>query len=100
MFWLREKKWKSIFHGSLAGRMGFPHSSVGKDSACNAGNHGWIPGLGRSHGEGEGYPLQYSGLKNSKDCIVRELAKSRAQLSDFHTHLGRLATVGFFKLVV
>ena len=39
---------------------GFPHSSVGKEPACNAGDPGLIPGLGRSTGEGTGYPLQYS----------------------------------------
>ena len=55
--------------------MGFPHSSVGKESACNAGNLDLIPGLGRSHGEGKGYTLQYSGLENSIDCIVLEVAK-------------------------
>ena len=54
---------------SLAIR-GFPDSSVVKESACNAGNPGSIPGLGRSTGEGKGYPLQYSGLENSIDCIV------------------------------
>ena len=43
-----------------------------------------IPGLGRSPGEGKGYPLQYSGLENSVDCIVHGVAKSRTQLSDFH----------------
>ena len=41
--------------------MGFPDSSVGKESTCNAGDLGSIPGLGRSPGEGIGYPLQYSG---------------------------------------
>ena len=45
----------------------FPDSSVGKESACNAGDPGLIPGLGRSAGEGVGYPLQYSGLENSMD---------------------------------
>ena len=40
--------------------MGFSDSSVGKESACNAGDPGWIPGSGRSAGEGIGYPLQYS----------------------------------------
>ena len=40
--------------------MGFPHSAVGKESACNAGDPGLIPGLGTSPGEGIGYPLQYS----------------------------------------
>ena len=49
---------------------GFPVSSIGKESACNAGDLGLIPGLGRSTGEGKGYPLQYSGLENSMDCIV------------------------------
>ena len=48
----------------------FPDSSVGKESACNAGDLGSIPGLGLSLGEGRGYPLQYTGLKNSMDCIV------------------------------
>ena len=46
---------------------GFPHSSVGKESACNAGDLGSVPELGRTPGEGKGYPLQYSGLKNSMD---------------------------------
>ena len=45
--------------------LGFPDSSVGKESACNAGDLGSIPGLGISPGEGKGYPLQYSGLENS-----------------------------------
>ena len=43
--------------------MGFPGSSVSKESACSVGDLGSIPGLGRSHGEGNGYPLQYSCLK-------------------------------------
>ena len=58
--------------------------SAGKESACNAGDLGLIPGLGRSPGEGKGYPLQYSGLENSMDCIVHGVAKSRTRLSDFH----------------
>ena len=47
--------------------MGFPHSSVGKSSACNAGDPGSIPGLGRSPGEENGSPLQYSCLENPMD---------------------------------
>ena len=47
--------------------MGFPDSSVGKESACHAGDLGSIPGLGRSPGERKGYSLQCSGLENSKD---------------------------------
>ena len=58
-------------------------SSVGKASACNAGDPGSIPGLGRSPGEGIGYTLQYSGLENSMDCMVRGIAKSWTLLSDF-----------------
>ena len=47
----------------------FPGDSIGKESACNAGDLGSLPGLGRSLGEGNSYPLQYSGLENSIDCI-------------------------------
>ena len=50
---------------------GFPDSSVGKESACNAGDHGSIPGLGRSAGEGIGYSLQYSWAS-----LVAELVKN------------------------
>ena len=56
--------------------MGFPNCSVGKESTCNEGDPGSNPGLGRSPGEGKGYPLQYSGLENSMDCIVHGVAKS------------------------
>ena len=45
---------------------------------------GSIPGLGRSPGEGKGYPLQYSGLENTMDCIVHGVSKRRTQMSDFH----------------
>ena len=62
-------------------------NSVAKESTCNAGDPGSIPGLGRSPGEGNGYPLQYSGLENSLDCIVHEVTKSWTRLSDFHFHL-------------
>ena len=51
----------------LLGHMGFPNSSVGKESACNAGDPDSIPGLGRSPGEGNGNLLQYSCLKNPMD---------------------------------
>ena len=50
--------------------MGFLCGSTGKESACNAGDLGSIPGLGQSPGEGKGYPLQYSGLENSVDYIL------------------------------
>ena len=54
---------------------GFPNSSVGKESACNVGDLGSIPGLGRSPEEGKGYPLQYSGLENSMDYTVAKSCK-------------------------
>ena len=63
--------------------MGFPGGSAGKESACNAEDLGSIPGLGRSPGEGKGYPPQYSGLENSTDCIVHGVEKSWTRLSDF-----------------
>ena len=64
---------------------GFPCGSAGKESACNAGDLGLIPGFGRSPGEGKGYPLQYSGLENSMDYTVLRVAKSRTQLSNCHS---------------
>ena len=60
------------------------NGSAGKESACNVGDLLSIPGLGRSPGEGKGYPRQYSGLENSMDCVVRGIVKSRTLLSDFH----------------
>ena len=104
--------------------LGFPGSSAGKESACNSGDPGSIPGLGRSTGEGiayplqyswasplvqlvknlpamwetqvwslgweDPYPLQYSGLENSMDCIIHGVTKSWTQLSDFHFHFGHI----------
>ena len=64
----------------------FPCGSAGKESACSAGDLGSIPGLGRSPGEGKGYPLQYSGLENFMDCVVQGVTKSRTRLSDFHVY--------------
>ena len=57
---------------------------VGKESPFYAGDAGSIFGLGRSPGEGKGYPLQSSGLDNSMDCIVHGVAKSCTRLSNFH----------------
>jgi len=58
--------------------------SAGKESACNAGDLGSNPGLGRSPREGQSYPLQYSGLENTVDYIVQGVSKSRKWLNDFH----------------
>ena len=71
-----------------SGLLGFvPGSSDGKESACNAGDLGSILGLGRSPGEGNGYPLQCSGLENPMDYTV---AKSQTQLSNLHFHTPQL----------
>ena len=67
--------------------MGFPGGSNNKESACNVGDPGSIPGLGRSPGEGNGYPLQYSCLENPMDrracqATVHGVAKSRTRQSN------------------
>ena len=69
--------------------MGFPGGSDGKESSCNAGDLGCIPGLGRFPREGNGFPLRYSGLKNSTDrgawqATIHGMANSWTQLSHFH----------------
>jgi len=69
------------YHGTC-----FPCGSAGKESTSNAGDLGSIPGLGRFPGEGKGYPLQYSGLVNSMNCIVHWVTKSPTRLNDFHFH--------------
>ena len=75
--WRRDRLPTTVF-------LGFPGGSPGKKSACNAGDLGSIPGMGRSPGEGNGYPLQYSGLENSMDSIVHGVANNLTGLSDFH----------------
>ena len=71
--------------------MGFPGGSDSKISAFNVGDPGSVPGLERSPGEGNSYPLQYSGLENSMDrgawqATVHGVTKSQIRLSDFHFH--------------
>ena len=63
---------------------GLPCGSAGKESACNVGDLGLVLGLGLFPGEGKGYPLQYSGLENSMDCIAHGVAKSQTRLNDIH----------------
>ena len=60
---------------------GVPGGSDGKESTCSVGDLGLVPR------EGKGYPLQYSGLENSTDCITHGVARSRTQLNDFHFSL-------------
>ena len=76
--------------------LGFPGGSDCKESTYNAGDLGSISGLGPSPGEGNSYPLQYSGLENCMDCIVDGVAKSETRLSDFHWEVraSQVALVG------
>ena len=60
-------------------KMGLPWWLSSKEFTCSAGDQGPIPGLGRSPGEGKSYPLQYSGLENSMDCIVHSVTKSQTE---------------------
>ena len=71
----------------LSSCSGLPWYSAGKEFTCSVTDLGSIPGSGRSPGEGNGYPLQYSGLENSMDCIVHGVAKSQTWLNDFFFHL-------------
>ena len=71
---------------------GLPCGSAGKEFACDVGDLGLIPGLGRSPGEGKGYPLQYSSLENSMDCIVYGVAMCWTCLSNFHLTLSSLTS--------
>ena len=64
----------------------FPGGSAGKESACNEGDLGLIPGLGKSIGEGKGYPFQYSGLENSMDYIVHGGHKEWDMIEQFSLH--------------
>ena len=74
--WVRKIRWRRdrlptpVF-------LGFPGGSAGKEPTCNVGDLGLIFGLGRSPGGGNSYPLPYSGLESSMDCIVHGVAKSQ-----------------------
>ena len=74
-------------HSCVPSPCSFPDGSAGKESACNVGDLGSTPGLGRSPGKGNGYPLQYSCLENSMGCIVHGVTKSQTWLSNFHFSL-------------
>ena len=78
------KRDERTLYCGLDKNQGFPGGSAGKESAYNEGDLGSIPALGRSAGEGKVYPLQYSSLENSMDCIAHGVAKSWTRLSDFH----------------
>ena len=94
MFLQCRKSWFDSWVGKICWRrdrlptpvlLGFPCGSAGKESTHNVGDLGSIPGLGRSPEEGKGYPLRYSGLENSMDCIVHGLTKSQTWLRDFQS---------------
>ena len=91
---LTHRAWCAVVHGVAGSPIWLSDwtevkltCSVGKDSACNTGDPGSIPGLGRFAEEGIGYPFQYSGLENSMDCIVHAVARSQTRLSYFHFHM-------------
>ena len=84
--WVRKVHWRRDRLPTLV-FLGFHGDSAGKESICNAGDLASIPGLGRIPGEGNGYPLRYSGLENSIDCMVLGVTKSQTWLSDFHLSL-------------
>ena len=77
--------WRAVVRGVTKRRTGLSNltelncDSAGKESTCNVGDLGSIPGLGRSPGEGKGYPLQYSDLENSMDYTVHTVTKSQTQ---------------------
>ena len=75
IYWRRDRLPTPVF-------LRFPCGSPGKESTFNVGDLGSIPGVERSPGEGKGYPLQYSGLENSMDCIGHGVTKSWTWLSD------------------
>ena len=83
MYWRRDRLLTPVF-------LGFPGILVGKESACNMGYLGPVPGLGRFPGEGDRYRLQDSGLENSLDCVVHRIAKSWTRPSDFHVFTPRV----------
>ena len=71
----------------------FPGGSDCEESTCNAGHLGSIPGLGRSPGEGKGYPLRCFGLEHFMYCMVHGVAKSWTRLNNFHFHFSPSLTL-------
>ena len=99
--WLFAYLWRNVCSSTLvcfllSGRsslyiLAFPGGSAGKESTCSVGDLGSVPGLGRSPGEGKGYPVQYSCLEDSMNGVAlsatdHSVSKSQTRLSDFHFH--------------
>ena len=93
----KKKKWDRI---RVDFPMGFPCGSAGKESACNAGDLGSIPGLGGSPGEGKGYPLQYLSWKIPLTVQSIWLQRVRHGWSNFHFHLPNVKTWRKKKLLI
>ena len=83
--WIKKILWRRD-RLSTPVSLGFPYGSAGKDSVSNVRDPSLIPELGRSHGEGKGYTLQYFGLENFVDCIIFGVVKSWTEQSNFHFH--------------
>ena len=79
-------------HQFFSAQPSFPGGSTGKESTCNAGELGLIPGLGRSPGEGNGYPLQYSGLENSQSMGLQRVRHDWATFKSFDLLYGPTLT--------
>ena len=85
--------------GLLCLHTNFNGGLAGKESTCIVGDLGLIPGLGRFPREGKGFPLQYSGLENSVNCIVHGVTKSPTRLSNSHSHfLWKMPLVIWYEL--
>ena len=101
--WFRSLLWEDpLEKGRLPtpAFLGFPGGSAGEESACNVGDLGSISVLRRSSGEGNSYPLQYSGFENSIDCIVHRVAKNQTQLSDFHFNWRTITILCWFLIYI
>ena len=92
ILWRRDRLPTPVF-------LGFPCGSADKESTCNEGDLSSIPGLGRSPGEGKGYPLQYYGLENSRDCIVHGVIKSGTLFATFTFKMGLTLLLSHFSHV-
>ena len=99
--WVRSLYWEDPLEKGLANQSGIlwlPCGSAGKESACNAGDLGSIPGLGRSPGEVKDYPLQYSALEKPMGCIVHGLQRVGHDRATFTFTFTRWQTFGLYGL--
>ena len=102
--WVTTPSWlsgplRSFLYSSYLSE-GFPCGSAGKESTCNVGDLGSIPGLGRSPGEGNGNPLQYSGLENSTDCPWDCKESDMTEQLSLHSVLSLFSRVQLFAILL